>query len=120
MWPLALHQPIKNLSQVRYHKHVAVFSYKCISKERLLLKSFSIIDFDYDLIVIKFFNSHTVGKAVAQPLDFEIDFARNPISGSAALLFFIILKLNQKACRKFPWYQKNLISKSAFYKPIHI
>ena len=30
------------------------------------------------------FNSHAVGMAVAQPLDFEIDFARNPISGSAA------------------------------------
>ena len=29
-------------------------------------------------------NSHAVGKAVWQPLDFEIDFARNPISGSAA------------------------------------
>ena len=50
------------------------------------------IDLDYDLIVPKFFNSHAVGMAVAQPLDFEIDFARNPISGSAALLFFIILK----------------------------
>ena len=29
-------------------------------------------------------NSHAVGMAVAQPSDFEIDFARNPISGSAA------------------------------------
>ena len=29
-------------------------------------------------------NSHAVGMAVAQPLDFEIDFARNPISGSGA------------------------------------
>ena len=72
------------------------------------------IDFDYDLIVIKFFNSHAVGMAVAQPLDFEIDFTRNPISGLAALLFFIILKLNQKACRKFPWYQKNFISEVRF------
>ena len=30
------------------------------------------------------FKSHAVGLAVAQPLDFKIDFARNPISGSAA------------------------------------
>ena len=37
-------------------------------------------------------NSHAVGMAVAQPLDFEIDFARNPISGSAAWFFVIILK----------------------------
>ena len=29
-------------------------------------------------------NSHAVGMAVAQPLYFEIDFARNPIYGSAA------------------------------------
>ena len=30
------------------------------------------------------FNSHTVGIADAQPFDFEIDFARNSFSGSAA------------------------------------
>ena len=30
------------------------------------------------------FNSHAVGMAVAQPFDFEIDFASNYISGSAA------------------------------------
>ena len=29
-------------------------------------------------------NSHAVAMALAQPLDFKIDFARNPISGSAA------------------------------------
>ena len=29
-------------------------------------------------------NSHAVGMAVAQLLSFEIDFVRNPISGSAA------------------------------------
>ena len=29
-------------------------------------------------------NSHAVDMAVAQPLKFRIDFARNPITGSAA------------------------------------
>ena len=38
-------------------------------------------------------NSHAVGMAVAQPLDFEIDFARNPPIESAAWFFVIILKL---------------------------
>ena len=38
-------------------------------------------------------NSHAVGMPVAQPLDFKIDFARNPISGSAALFLVIIGKL---------------------------
>ena len=37
-------------------------------------------------------NSHAVGLAVVQPLDFEIDFARNPISGSAARFFVITIK----------------------------
>ena len=30
------------------------------------------------------FNSHAIGIADAQPFDFEIDFARKSISGSAA------------------------------------
>ena len=38
------------------------------------------------------FNSHAVGMAVVQPSDFEINFARNPFSGSAAWVFVIILK----------------------------
>ena len=36
-------------------------------------------------------NSHAVGMAVARPLGFEINFVRNPISGSAAWFFIIIL-----------------------------
>ena len=32
----------------------------------------------------KLLNSHAVGMAVARPLGFEIDFVRNPISGSPA------------------------------------
>ena len=46
-----------------------------------------IIFFLYD-----FFDSHAIGMAVVQPLDFEIDFERNPISGSAAWFMVIILK----------------------------
>ena len=37
-------------------------------------------------------NSHAGGMAVAQPYGFEIDFVRNPISGSAARFFVLILK----------------------------
>ena len=39
------------------------------------------------------FNSHAVDMAVAQSLGFEIDFVRNPISGSAAWYFIIILEI---------------------------
>ena len=38
------------------------------------------------------FNSQAGGMAVARPYGFEIDFVRNPISGSAAWFFVIILK----------------------------
>ena len=38
------------------------------------------------------FDSHACGMAVAPPYGFEIDFVRNPISGSAAWFFVIILK----------------------------
>ena len=38
------------------------------------------------------FNSHADGTAVARPYGFEINFVRNPISGSAAWFFVIILK----------------------------
>ena len=37
-------------------------------------------------------NSHADGMAVAQPYSFSIDFVRNPISGSTAWFFVIILK----------------------------
>ena len=38
------------------------------------------------------FNSHADGMDVAGPYGLEIDFVRNPFSGSAAWFFFIILK----------------------------
>ena len=39
---------------------------------------------DFLKVEIKRFNSHAGGMAVARPFGFEIDFVRNPISGSAA------------------------------------
>ena len=38
----------------------------------------------YTQVTQKYINSHAVGMAVTQSLGFEIDFVRNPISGSAA------------------------------------
>ena len=55
-------------------------------------------------------NSHAVGMAVAEPFDFEIDFTRNPISGSAAWFFVIMLKfifpLILEIHEKNPWHEK--------------
>ena len=39
------------------------------------------------------FDTHAVGMAVVRSYGFELDFVRNPISGSAAWFFVIILKL---------------------------
>ena len=47
--------------------------------------------------------------AVAQPLDFEIDFVRNPISGSAAWLFVIIIKFIFKAIFEIKNYVKKFL-----------
>ena len=63
--------------------------------------------------------------AVAQPSDFEIDFARNTISGSAARFFVIIVKFIFTAIfeiknylKKFLGTKINLFSKPDFYKSI--
>ena len=45
------------------------------------------------LLKVIVFNSHASGMAVARPYSFEIDFVRNPISGSATCFFVFILKL---------------------------
>ena len=65
--------------------------------------------------------------AVAQSSDFGIDFARNPISWSAAWLFVIIVKFIfiaifeiKNHVKKFLGTKKNPFSKPDFYKPIHI
>ena len=39
-----------------------------------------------------YFNSHDPGMPAARPKGFKIDFVRNPIPGSAAWFFVIILK----------------------------
>ena len=43
-------------------------------------------------VQLKILNSHAVGMVVAQLLGSEVDFVRNPISGSAAWFFVFILK----------------------------
>ena len=59
--------------------------------------------------------------------DFEFDFARNPIPGSATWFFIIILKLIFTAIfeiknkvKQFLGTKKISFSKPDFYKPIHI
>ena len=76
---------------------------------------------------LKIVDCHAVGMAVAQPLDFEIDFARNPISGSAAWFFVIILKFIftdifeiKNYVKKFLGTKKISFSKPDFHKPTYI
>ena len=72
------------------------------------------------------FNSHAVGMAVAQPLGLEIDFVRNPDSGSAAWFFVIILKLIFTAIFEMKVHVKNFLApknsifEPNFCKPIYI
>ena len=66
-------------------------------------------------------NCHAVGIAVAQPLDFGIDFAKNPISGSAAWFFIIILKFIFKAFfNQNSWKRFLDTKKFDFQSPIFI
>ena len=72
------------------------------------------------MIVKGFFYSQTGGMAVGRPYGFEIDFVRNPITGSAAWFFVIILKFiftaifKIKIHEKNPWHQKISFSKHFF------
>ena len=45
---------------------------------------------NWEFVII--INSHAVGMGVARPYGFEIDFVSSPLSGPAAIFFFIILK----------------------------
>ena len=56
------------------------------------------------------FTSHAVGMAVAQPLDFEINCARNPIFGSAAWFFIITLKFIFTPIFEIKIYEKNSLT----------
>ena len=69
-------------------------------------------------------NSHAGGMAVARPYGFEIDFVRNPISGSAAWFFVIILKFIFTLIFEIKLYEKKFLdikkisfSKSDFCEP---
>ena len=62
-------------------------------------------------------NFHAVGMAVAQPLDFEIDFARNPISGSAAWFYVIILKIICTAIFEIKNHVKKFLGTKKILKP---
>ena len=54
--------------------------------------------------------------AVAQPLDFEIDFARNPISGSDVWFLVIILKFIFTSILKSEIMQKNSLAPKNLYR----
>ena len=54
--------------------------------------------------------SHAVGMAIARSLGFEIDFVRNPISGSAARFFVIILKFILRPIYEIKISEKNFLS----------
>ena len=70
-------------------------------------------------------NFHAVGIAVARSYGFEIDFVWNPISGSAAWFFVIIIKFIFTTIfeikiheKKFLGTKKISFSKPDFYKMI--
>ena len=67
------------------------------------------------------FNSHTLGMAVARPYGFEIDLVRNPISGSAASFFAVILKFIFTPNFKIKIHEKKFLhtKKFHFQRPIH-
>ena len=73
-------------------------------------------------VIITRLNSHADGLAVVQPLGFEIDFVRNPISGAAAWFFVIILKFIFTAIFEIKIYEKNSLTPKKFYfrRPIFI
>ena len=71
---------------------------------------------------IRYINSHAVGKAVARPYSFEIDFVRNLFSGSAWWFFVIILKFILHPFLKSKFMRKNTLTPKKFHfeSPIFI
>ena len=53
--------------------------------------------------------------AVAQPLDFEIDFTSNPISGSAAWFFDVIVKFIFTVIFEIENHVKNFLGTKKFH-----
>ena len=81
----------------------------------------------FGLKLFKWLNSQAVGMTVVQPFGSEITFVRNPIFGSAAWFFVIILKLIFTAIfeikvhvKKFLGKKKNSFSKPDFHKLIYL
>ena len=64
-------------------------------------------------------NTAAVGMAAARPYGFEIDFVRNPISGSAAWFFVIILKFILTPIFEIKIHEKKFLGtkKNSFSKP---
>ena len=67
------------------------------------------------------FNSDAGGMAIARPYGFEIDFVRNPFSGSAAWFFVIILKFILTPIIEIKIHEKLLENKKKHFRsPIFI
>ena len=59
---------------------------------------------------LKCINSHANGTVVMRPSGFEIDFVNNPLSGSAAWFFVIILKFIFTAIFEIKNHVKNFLT----------
>ena len=82
------------------------------ANKQIIIKENEILSIDF----------HAVGMAIARPLGFEIDFARNPISGSAAWFFVIIVKFIFTAIFEIKKHVKNSLTPKKFHfrSPIFI
>ena len=79
---------------------------------KLFLNSDEIIN--QSLQYFQLCNSHAGGMAFARPYGFEIDFVRNPISGSAAWFFVIILEFIFTPILEIKIYEKNFLIAARF------
>ena len=65
---------------------------------------------------VGFVNSPAVGMAVARPYGFEINFVRNPMSGSAVWCFVIILEFIFKPIFAIKIHEKNSLTPKNFIR----
>ena len=76
------------------------------------------VEFEIKAVILglyqNWFNSHAGGMPVARPYDFEIDFVINPISGSAAWFFVIILEFVFTLIFEIKIYKKNTLTSAAW------
>ena len=87
----------------------------CVSPRRiqnlkLISQKPSNIGFDKKIKNITFIKSHAVGKAVAQPYGFEIDFARNLFSELPAWFFVTIFKFIFTPIFEIEGHEKNSLT----------